>query len=36
MERTTDEEKQYYLLVKKVFRILASFYDIGTIHKIRP
>ncbi len=31
MERTADEEKEYYLLVKKVFRILAPFYDIGTI-----
>lgn len=31
MKRTTDEEKEYYLLVKKVFRILAPFYDIGTI-----
>lgn len=31
MKRTTDEEKKYYLLVKKVFRILAPFYDIGTI-----
>ena len=26
-----DEEKEYYLLVKKVFRILAPIYDIGTI-----
>ena len=25
------EEKKYYLLVKKVFRILAPVYDIGTI-----
>ena len=31
MEGTVDEEKEYYLLVKKVFRILAPFYDIGTI-----
>ncbi len=31
MERTSDEEKEYYLLVKKVFHILAPFYDIGTI-----
>ncbi|MFZ2411077.1 MAG: methyltransferase domain-containing protein [Candidatus Methanoperedens sp.] len=31
MKRTTDEEKEYYLLVKKVFRILAPFYDMGTI-----
>lgn len=31
MERTGDEEKEYYLLVKKVFRILAPFYDIGTM-----
>ncbi|NJD76434.1 MAG: methyltransferase domain-containing protein [Candidatus Methanoperedens sp.] len=31
MEGIDDEEKEYYLLVKKVFRILAPFYDIGTI-----
>src|SRR3990170_8789706 len=31
MERTLDEEKEYYLLIKKVFRILAPFYDIGTM-----
>ncbi len=31
MERTADEEKKYYLLVKKVFRILAPVYDFGTI-----
>jgi demethylmenaquinone methyltransferase/2-methoxy-6-polyprenyl-1,4-benzoquinol methylase len=31
MEKTADEEKEYYLLVKKVFRILAPFYDFGTI-----
>ncbi len=31
MEGTADEEIEYYLLVKKVFRILAPFYDIGTI-----
>ncbi len=31
MENRDDEEKEYYLLVKKVFRILAPVYDIGTI-----
>lgn len=31
MEGTADDEKEYYLLVKRVFRILAPFYDIGTI-----
>ncbi len=31
MERTADEEKEYYSLVKKVFRILAPVYDIGTM-----
>ncbi len=31
MEGVADEEKEYYLLVKKVFRILAPFYDFGTI-----
>ena len=31
MEGTADEEKEYYPLVKKVFRVLAPFYDIGTI-----
>jgi len=31
MEGTVDEVKEYYLLVKRVFRILAPFYDIGTM-----
>jgi len=31
MERTVDEEKEYYSLVKKVFRILAPVYDFGTM-----
>ncbi|KPQ43980.1 MAG: ubiquinone/menaquinone biosynthesis methyltransferase [Candidatus Methanoperedens nitroreducens] len=31
MEGTADKEKEYYLLVRKVFRIIAPFYDIGTI-----
>ncbi|MBI5099813.1 MAG: methyltransferase domain-containing protein [Nitrospirae bacterium] len=31
MERIVDEEKEYYSLVKKVFDILAPFYDILTI-----
>jgi ubiquinone/menaquinone biosynthesis C-methylase UbiE len=31
MERTADEEKEYYSLVKKVFRILAPVYDFGTM-----
>lgn len=31
MERVVDEEHEYYLLVKKVFRILAPFYDFGTL-----
>jgi len=31
MERIVDEEKEYYSLVKKVFDILAPFYDIVTM-----
>ncbi len=31
MKGLTDEEKEYYQLVKKVFHILAPVYDIGTI-----
>jgi ubiquinone/menaquinone biosynthesis C-methylase UbiE len=31
MERTADEEKEYYSLVKKAFRILAPIYDFGTM-----
>jgi len=27
-EKLTDEEKEYYLLVRKAFAILAPFYDI--------
>lgn len=30
-EKLTDEEKEYYLLVKKAFALLAPFYDIITI-----
>ena len=31
MEKIMDEEKDYYLLIKRVFDILAPFYDIVTI-----
>ena len=30
MQTTADEEKQYYLLVEKVFNVLAPFYDLVT------
>lgn len=30
MQTTADEEKQYYLLVEKVFNVLAPFYDLAT------
>jgi demethylmenaquinone methyltransferase/2-methoxy-6-polyprenyl-1,4-benzoquinol methylase len=30
-EKLTDEEKEYYLLVRKAFAILAPFYDIVTV-----
>lgn len=37
MERITDEEKEYYSIIKKAFDILAPFYDIMTlpISKVR-
>lgn len=31
MEEITDEEKEYYSLLKKVFRIIAPVYDLGTL-----
>jgi demethylmenaquinone methyltransferase/2-methoxy-6-polyprenyl-1,4-benzoquinol methylase len=35
MEKVVDEEREYYLLVKKVFRILAPFYDSIPISRVR-
>ncbi len=31
MEKVLDEEREYYSLIKKVFRILAPIYDFGTM-----